>query len=98
MLICLQSKPCVQLNLTSGGLATAFSSATVKFGFSSMMEEELGRQVRREIADAFVVLRHFLDIALARDGDAILCPLELTLEITEVLVGFQIRDNSLQWR
>ena len=55
------------------------------------MEEELGRQVRGEIADAFVVLRHFLDVALARDGNAILCPFELTLEITEVLVGFQIR-------
>ena len=38
------------------------------------MEEELGRQVRGEIADAFVVLRHFLDVALARDGNAILCP------------------------
>ncbi len=54
------------------------------------MEEELGRQVRGEIADAFVVLRHFLDVALARDGNAILCPFELTLEITKVLVGLQI--------
>ena len=54
------------------------------------MEEELGRQVRREIADAFVVLRHFLNIALARDGDTILCSFKLTLKITEVLVGFQI--------
>ena len=54
------------------------------------MKHKLGCQVRGEIADAFVVLRHFLDVALARDGDAILCPFELTLEITEVLVGFQI--------
>ncbi len=54
------------------------------------MEEIFGRQVCGEIANAFVVLRYLLNVALASNSNAILRPLELALEITKILVRFQI--------
>ena len=61
----------------------AASFSTVKFGFG-LVAEHLRRQVGRELAHRDVVVLHRLDVALARDGDAVLGALELRLQIAEV--------------
>src|ERR1043166_6887070 len=53
-------------------------------------QEEFGRQVRRERAHGGIVFRHFLDVAVARDGDAVLRAFELRLEISIVLVRLEL--------
>src|SRR3989338_8105474 len=54
-------------------------------------QEIAGRQVGREKAHAFIVLGHFLDVALSRHGDAVLSPLQLSLEVAVVLIGLKLR-------
>src|SRR5882724_8708853 len=53
--------------------------------------EEHRGEVVREGAHQRVELLHRLDVALTRDGDAILGALELRLQVAEVLVGLELR-------
>src|SRR5436190_19335875 len=55
------------------------------------VQDVLCGDIGRKIAHRFVVFRNFLDIALARDGDAIFGALELRLEITIILIRLQLR-------
>src|SRR3954471_14156266 len=48
-------------------------------------------QVRRELAHGDVVLLDRLDVAVARDRDAVLRALELRLQVAEIGVGLELR-------
>src|SRR6186713_2304410 len=56
-----------------------------------LVAENHRRQVLRERAHGHVEFLHRLDIAVARDGDAIFGALELRLQVAEVLVGLKLR-------
>ena len=75
---------------TFGGALTAASSSTVKLGLTSMLEHHR-RQVGRELAHRRVELLHRLDVAVARDGDAVLGAFELRLQVAEQRVGLEVR-------
>ena len=51
-------------------------------------------QVHRELADVGVVVLHRLDVAAARDGDAVLGAFQLRLQVAEVLVGLEVAGSS----
>ena len=53
--------------------------------------EQHRRQVGRERTHGGVELLHRLDVAVARDGDAVLGAFELRLQVAEVLVGLEVR-------
>src|SRR5262245_45659499 len=50
-----------------------------------VVAEHHRREIRRELAHGDVVILHGVDVAVARDGDAILRAFELRLQIAEVL-------------
>src|SRR3990172_1754491 len=52
-------------------------------------QQIFGGQVRRKKAYALVILRNVFDVALARDRDAVLSAFQLSLQVAEVLIGFQ---------
>src|SRR6476661_7852756 len=56
-----------------------------------LVAEHLGSQVGREAAREHVVLLHGLDVAVARDGDAVLRAFELHAQVAEALVGLEVR-------
>ena len=85
----------------NGGLAEIHGRRFRDRGF--VLDREVGllfvaedhrRQVDRKLTHGDVVLLHRIDVALARDRDAILGALELRLQIAEVLVGFEVADSS----
>src|SRR5690606_29828793 len=52
--------------------------------------EDHRRQIARKRAHGRVVALHRLDVAIARDGDAVLGAFKLRLEVAEQRVGFQL--------
>src|SRR6218665_1574152 len=56
-----------------------------------LVAEDLGGDVVREAARQRVVGGHVLDVAVARDGDAVLRAFELHAQVLEALVGLQVR-------
>src|SRR6188508_3304041 len=49
-----------------------------------VVAEDLRRHVHRELAYGRVVVLHGVDVAITRDGDAVLRAFELRLEVAEV--------------
>ena len=63
------------------------------------MENIPRSEIGREVAYSLVVFRHFFDISLARDSDAVLRPFELRLKVAVVLVHLEpSRDAQPDWR
>src|SRR5262245_26923083 len=79
----------VELNLRRLRHRLFIRYGEVRFFFQ--MENQLGRQVGRKVSNHLIVLGYTVDVAFAGDRNAIFRSFQLTLEIAEVLIGFQIR-------
>src|SRR3989304_2584333 len=52
-------------------------------------QQIFGGQIRRKKAYAFVIRRNAFDVTLARHRDAVVRAFQLSLQVAEVLIGFQ---------
>ena len=79
----------VEFDLRRFGNRLLVGDREVRFFFH--MEHELGRQIRWKVPDHFVKFRDPVDIALTGNRNTVFRPLELALEVPEILIRFQIR-------